>query len=203
MTTSKVTFAGAHNAGTGMSQRDLDCYITNHDMSLTEMLNFGIRFFDFDIKLDSNNILNTGHGPENWYYTYGTVQDAMDEIKVWMNEHKSEIAIVRFGQIYGSKEDALKKLKRTLEHTFDGIGDNVGLNGVYRSNEMWPTLAEAKTSNNRIFAFASIKDEDDVQNLGNKIIGELKVGIIKTITIFYTEILTKIFDLGSFFHKCT
>ena len=168
-----------------MSQRDLDCYITNHDMSLTEMLDFGIRFFDFDIKLDSNNILNTGHGPENWYYTYGTVQDAMDEIKVWMNEHKSEIAIVRFGQIYGSKEDALKKLKRTLEHTFDGIGDNVGLNGVYRANEMWPTLAEAKTSNNRIFAFASIKDEDDVQNLGNKIIGELKVGIIKTITTVY------------------
>ena len=50
-------------------------------MSLTEMLDFGIRFLDFDIKLDSNNVLNTGHGPKSWYYTYGTVQDAMDEIK--------------------------------------------------------------------------------------------------------------------------
>lgn len=45
-------FAGAHNAGTGMmSMLFLDCWLKNHDLSLTEMLDFGLRFFDFDTKL--------------------------------------------------------------------------------------------------------------------------------------------------------
>ena len=58
----QVTFAGAHNAGTGMSyQLIADCFVTNHDLSLTEMLDFGLRFLDFDIKYDdSTSELVTG-----------------------------------------------------------------------------------------------------------------------------------------------
>ena len=47
----ETTFAGAHNAGTGMSTvLALDCFVTNHDLNITEMLDFGLRFFDFDVK---------------------------------------------------------------------------------------------------------------------------------------------------------
>ena len=58
----QVTFAGAHNAGTGMSYQPIaDCFVTNQDLSLTEMLDFGLRFFDFDIKYDeSTSELVTG-----------------------------------------------------------------------------------------------------------------------------------------------
>ena len=42
-------FAGTHNSATGMgSTWILDCNVKNQDLNLTEMLDFGIRFFDFD-----------------------------------------------------------------------------------------------------------------------------------------------------------
>ena len=48
----EFTFPGTHNSGTGMkslsrSER-LDCHFKNQDLTMTEMLDFGIRFFDFD-----------------------------------------------------------------------------------------------------------------------------------------------------------
>ena len=45
-------FAGTHNSGTGMGGAwILDCYVKNHDLTITEMLDFGIRMFDFDTYL--------------------------------------------------------------------------------------------------------------------------------------------------------
>ena len=42
-------FPGTHNSGTGMRRSVLvDCHVKNHDLSIREMLDLGIRFFDFD-----------------------------------------------------------------------------------------------------------------------------------------------------------
>ena len=45
-------FPGTHNSGTGLLRTVslLDCHTKNQDLSITEMLDFGIRFFDFDTK---------------------------------------------------------------------------------------------------------------------------------------------------------
>ena len=47
MNFNEFTFPGTHNSGTGMKSK-LDCHFKNQDMTMTEMLDFGIRFFDFD-----------------------------------------------------------------------------------------------------------------------------------------------------------
>ena len=48
----EFTFPGTHNSGTGMKRTVwvADCHYKNQDLDLTEMLDFGIRFFDFDTK---------------------------------------------------------------------------------------------------------------------------------------------------------
>ena len=123
----QVTFAGAHNAGTGMDQNldVVDCFVKNHDLSVEEMLDFGIRYFDFDVKFDtSDNILYTGHGNKNLYIRFGKVKDIMEQIHSWMKDHESEIIVIRFGEILGSKIDGLKELKRLVTTTFTTVGKN-------------------------------------------------------------------------------
>ena len=50
----EFTFPGTHNSGTGLlrsvSPSILDCQWKNQDLNITEMLDFGIRFFDIDTK---------------------------------------------------------------------------------------------------------------------------------------------------------
>ena len=45
-------FPGTHNSGTGLLRTVslLDCHTKNQDLNITEMLDFGIRFFDLDTK---------------------------------------------------------------------------------------------------------------------------------------------------------
>ena len=52
LTFNQFTFAGAHNAGTGLSSNKFDCMVTNHDLNFEEMLDFGIRYFDIDVKYE-------------------------------------------------------------------------------------------------------------------------------------------------------
>ena len=126
LTLNEVTFAGAHNAGTGMSEKvDVaECFVKNNDLSVTEMLDFGIRHFDFDIELHSDKILYTGHGPENFYYRFAKVQDVVDDINTWMKKHESEIIILRFGELLGSKNDVYSELRRILTHSFTNVGES-------------------------------------------------------------------------------
>ena len=158
------------------SKEPLDCQITNHDLSLKELLDFGIRFFDLDVNFDENYI-TTVHGVTNWYYTYGNMTDAFDEIHSWMKNHPSEIIILEFGDIIAnSRPDAVHSLVQLLEEKFDGENDNIGINDVFRSNNTWPTLEEAKRTNKRIFAFIRIEESNmEINKLGQKVIGEIEV----------------------------
>ena len=108
----------------------VDCFVKNHDLSVEEMLDFGIRYFDFDVKLCSDNILYTGHGKKNLYIRFGKVKDIMEHIHSWMKEHESEIIVVRFGQLLGSRIDGLKELKRILTSTFTTVGKNYIFNKI-------------------------------------------------------------------------
>ena len=55
----EFTFPGTHNSGTGLLRTVLvsnytvsmlNCHVKNQDLNITEMLDFGIRFFDIDTK---------------------------------------------------------------------------------------------------------------------------------------------------------
>ena len=159
------------------SKKPLDCQVTNQDLSLKELLDFGIRFFDFDVNFhDDENYLFTGHGPKKWYYPYGSMKNAFDEIHSWMKNHPSEIVILYFGELYAnSRPNAVSSLARLLEVNFDGKNDNIGINDVFRSNDTWPTLGEAKRTNKRIFAVIRTKSNSEIDKLGHKVIGEIQV----------------------------
>ena len=117
----------------------------------------------------------TAHGTETIYFTYGKLVDGMYAISNWLNRHPREIIVLRFGDINGPKVEGLKELKRVLEETFANMGEVSGINDVFRKTDTWPTLKAAINSNKRVFVFVTIEDSADLEHLGDKIIGEIKV----------------------------
>ena len=123
--------------------------------------------------------LFSGHGPSKWYYTYGKVEDALNEIKSWMIQNPEEIVVLYFGQILEPKQSAIETLRNLLEQDFDGKSGNPGL---YRVNATkWPTLKEAKIENQRLFSFVRIENDSELKLLGMNVIGEVKVKVDKEI----------------------
>ena len=59
----QVMFPGAHKAGLEADKYE-DCQLTTHDLSLSEMLDFGIRFFDFLVKYSVQKMLYAGLGSD-------------------------------------------------------------------------------------------------------------------------------------------
>ena len=99
----------------------------------------------------------------------------MYTINNWLTRHPREIIVLRFGDINGPKTDAINELKRVLEETFTGLGEGNGINDAFRKTNAWPTLKTAINSNKRVFVFVTIEDSADLNLLGDKIIGEVKV----------------------------
>ena len=115
------------------------------------------------------------HGTETIYFTYGKLVDGMLAINNWLARHPREIVVLRFGDINGPKKEGMKELKRVLEETFTGLGEVSGINDEFRKINDWPTLKDAINSNKRVFIFVTIEVIEDLKNLGDKIIGEIKV----------------------------
>ena len=155
----EVTFAGAHNAGTGMlSQLMADCYVTNHDLNVTELLDFGIRFFDFDNKYyEENDDMWTGHGPKNLFFTTARFEEVLQDFQQWMTEHPDEVVIVYIGQVIADNRGlGIDKLARLFDKYFSG--PEVKLNDYWRVHGDWPTLQQAIDSNERLFAFGKFNE---------------------------------------------
>ena len=145
----------------------------------------------------SNGDFDTGHGlSENLWITFGKVKIAMNEIKNWLNMHHTETIVIYFGNMLGNVTKGHKELKDILEVEFNGLNGNVGLNDFWQKNEEWPTLAQAKESNQRVFAIVRTKTEDQAQNfVSTKIMPEKQykfdkpatdLGVGKFITILST-----------------
>lgn len=164
----QVTFAGAHNAGTGMSPVPaLGCFYKNQDLSVTEMLDFGIRFLDFDSKI-SDDKLYTGHGPKSvdvLYKNFGLVKDAILEVKTWMTAHPNEVVVLYFGELLGDRLKGLKELKNILAHELPsrGCADTVCINTQWQDTKKWPSLGDAIDANRRIFVFARINNPQELE----------------------------------------
>ena len=150
----ETTFAGAHNAGTGMlSQLIADCYVTNHDLNVTELLDFGIRFFDFDVKYyEDTDDMWTGHGPKQLFFTTARFEEVFQDIQQWMIEHPDEVVIVYIGELIADNRGlGVAKLARLFDKYFSG--PDVKLNDHWKVHGDWPTLEQAIDSKERLFAF--------------------------------------------------
>ena len=78
-----------------LSHMQLECYVTNPDLNVVELLNFGIRFFDFDLKYYSEkDDMWTGHGPKDLFFTTARFEEVLEDIQQWMIKHLHELVIV-------------------------------------------------------------------------------------------------------------
>jgi len=177
-------FPGTHNSGTGQSDGVLECAFKNQDLSITEQLDFGIRFFDIDTiysyGLPGCYGLETGHGqkPElGLYQCYGQLSDVFDGIGRWLDQHKSEVVTLNFGNI-GFRETTVPYLVDALIEKFGSNATGTQLNTDYKEKGEWPSLATAVKDDKRIFAFMS--DHSIIDEMG--IVEAIKVKPNKPIT---------------------
>jgi len=153
------TFPGSHNAGTGQADRILDCKYKNHDLNVREQLDFGTRFFDFDIIYSTRsaycNGLETGHGAISIIYQcFGKVDVLLKQMKEWMVENPREVVFVHFGEL-DNEAEAYPALKETLAKVFPPK-DSM-LNTKFQDTGAWPTLGESIASGKRMFVMVRLK----------------------------------------------
>lgn len=159
LTYDQFTFPGAHNAGTGQHSSITNCALRNHDLNIQEQLDFGLRFFDFDViyshTLANCNGLESGHGklPDlGLYVCFGSVREIFRQVTEWMVEHPREIVTLYFGELQ-YETDTYPVLQNEILNNF-GMDDSVvKLNIHHKNNGGWPTLGEAIETNQRIFVF--------------------------------------------------
>ena len=106
----------------------------------------------------SKGKLQTGHGPINTAWVkFGSILNAMIEIVNWLNSHPTEIVVIYFGNMLGNVAEGQKELRTILKNVFNGLDGNVGLNDYWQIHQEWPTLKQAKESNQRVFAIVRTK----------------------------------------------
>ena len=104
---------------------------------------------------------------------FGTIKDAVFEIKTWMNMNPTEIVVLYFGNMFGNVIEGHKELRSILKTELNGIDGNVGLNNHRQTHQEWPTLGQAKETNQRIFAVARTKTGEQAINfVGSKVLPE-------------------------------
>ena len=90
-----------------------------------------------------------------------------------MNVNPTEIVVLYFGNMLGNVIEGHKELRSILKTEFNGIDGNVGLNDHWQTHQEWPTLGQAKETNQRIFAIARTKTEEQAKNfIGSKVLPE-------------------------------
>ena len=106
----------------------------------------------------SKGKLETGHGPiKAAWVKFGKVLNAMIEIGNWLNTHPTEIVVIYFGNMLGNVAEGQKELRTILKTVFNGLDGNVGLNDYWQNYQEWPTLHQAKETNQRVFAIVRTK----------------------------------------------
>lgn len=76
----------------------------------------------------------------------------------------TEIVVLYFGNMLGNVIEGHKELRSILKTELNGIDGNVGLNDYWQRHLEWPTMGQAKETNQRIFAIARTKTEEQAKN---------------------------------------
>ena len=162
------SFAGSHNSGTGMSGsiKPVECLFKNHDLTIQEQLDFGIRFFDTDVaysySLPGCNGLEAVHGKSGIYYCFGAVKHMFQQVIDWANANPEEVILIHFGSLYKGRttlNPLLREIKDSFLNTYT-TNTSVRLNKVFQETGKWPTLGEAIATNERVFIFIVEKSDE-------------------------------------------
>ena len=158
---------------------------------MATQLELGIRMLDVDTiytkKIKGCSGLETGHGNNlvtklgktqihrslnhhlnisGLYQCYGQVDELLEQVADWLNQHPTELVMIHFGDIE-YPEEAVPKLVEALKLAFPEVGNQVKMNKDFKAKGFWPLLGEAVDKNERVFVFirdtVGVLDEDDLQ----------------------------------------
>ena len=177
----KFSFAGSHNSGTGMSGsiQPVECVFKNHDLTIQEQLDFGIRFFDTDIayshSLPGCNGLEAVHGKKGMYYCFGSIQHMFKQVIEWSNANPNEIVLLHFGSLYKGNK-TFQPLIEEIKNSFSENNSSVKINKAFQKTGNWPTLGEAIAKNERIFIFVvETYDNSTITSSAEEVLDYIKV----------------------------
>ena len=174
----QVLFPGTHNSGTGQREGLARCASKNQDMDIIQQLEFGIRFFDLDVIYSKSLLgcsgLETGHGSHpslGLYQCYGRMEDLLQGMARWLDNHRSEVVVLHFGNI-ALADQTVPRLKTAIRKVFSSES-GVKINTRFKRTGHWPLLADAVHQNQRVFIF--IRDEiDDITEEEYEFVREIK-----------------------------
>ena len=157
----EVVFAGNHNAGSGANGLlyycfggpASSCFYRNQGHTITQQLEYGIRYFDIDSCI-CNDILytchNDPHGP--------TISSMLDEIDTFLHlpENQNEVIVITFGD-QGDNPAVQEKLYRELYIRWTPTPERLERADltIYKKppGDSWPTLGHLVDTNQRIVVF--------------------------------------------------
>ena len=168
----QITLPGTHNSGSGFNG-DLKarsgavfpaCFIRNQNLNYTGQLEFGIRFFSFDLCWVSNEEATTTVPAGLWTchstaYA-GKLELALNQINDWMNTHTDQIASLYFNGDYdrSRSQSIAQALFTLLESMWEPTQKRIASGAVYMNTNLnttgqWPTLNNVIINRGRLFVF--------------------------------------------------
>ena len=168
----QVTLAGTHNSGSGFNGNlrlssgveALPCVYRNQNMSYTEQLNFGIRFFDIDLcwvtEAEATPSISAGLWTCHSNGYAGRIEEVLNQVNDWMDgRNNSQIVSLNFNGDYDRSRsqpiaEALHNLLESMWWTTP-IPPQAALrmNSDFNETGQWPTIYAATSTNRRVFVF--------------------------------------------------
>ena len=168
----QITLPGTHNSGSGFNGDLIQrsgavfpaCFVRNQNLNFTGQLEFGIRFFSFDLCWVSNEEATTAVPAGLWTchstgYA-GKLELALNQINDWMNSNTDQIVSLYFNGDYdrSRSQPIAQTLFTLLESMWKPTQQIIASGAVYMNTNLnttgqWPTLSDVIISRGRLFVF--------------------------------------------------
>ena len=164
----QITLPGTHNSGSwDLKLRDnstvLKCVFENHNLTVTGQLDFGIRFFDFDLCLvtedEATETVPAGLWSCHSVAYSETISMILTRIDTWLKNinNRDQIVSIFFNDDYDQSRSVpiAEKLHKLLEDLWGSTSNNaVMMNTALNQTGEWPRLYQALYSTaGRVFVF--------------------------------------------------
>ncbi|KAI9097215.1 PLC-like phosphodiesterase [Phlyctochytrium arcticum] len=133
-----------------------DCLWQNHDKTIKEQLQDGIRSFDVDTCLSEDKIVNC-HGTKNARALGKPLQDTLNDVKDWVKGNPDDVISFTFSNTDGDLKIMAEKISKMWT-------DTLGSSLFAKSGNDWPTLnamIDAKTTVVVMFGQEMLKELKD------------------------------------------
>ena len=169
----QITLPGTHNSGSAFNgnlvfrngELAFPCIFRNQDLNYTAQLEFGIRWFDIDLCLVTEEEETEGI-PAGLYTCHSTayagpIDEVLRQIDVWMGENYNNVIGIHFNGDYDRSraEPIATALDLLLDEYWYGQrqrikrGGPLLMNNDFQRTGQWPLVQTALSNNRRIFVF--------------------------------------------------